>query len=237
MVRIAAVSDLHFTAEDKGSIAQRFSGVAERADVLVLPGDLTHHGTTEEAHLLGEELETLGLPILAVLGNHDFTARQPEALVAALAEHGVLVLDGESRVINAGGVRVGVAGVRGFRGGFDENALDDPSEPEAEAWIQRAKDEAAKLDAALASLPNGLRIAILHYAPIKGTIAGQHPETYPFYGSSHLLKPIERHKPGMVVHGHAHRGTHQGYTPAGIPVYNVAVKVIKVPYVVLELKQ
>jgi Icc-related predicted phosphoesterase len=237
MVRIAAVSDLHFTVEDEGKVAERMAGVAERADLLLLPGDLTDNGSVEAARLLGKELEPLGLPILAVLGNHDCAARQPEALISALSDVGVIVLDGESAVIRARGLEVGVAGVKGFQGGFDENALADYTEPETEAWIITAKEEAAKLDAALGNLSTDLTIAMLHYAPIRDTIVGQNPETFAFYGSSHLLKPIERHRPDLVVHGHSHRGTHSGRTPGGIPVYNVAVKVINVPFVVLEIGQ
>ncbi len=235
MVKIAAVSDLHFTSEDRGRITERFAGVRERADLLLLPGDLTNNGTVEEAALLGDELSALGLPIFAVLGNHDYAARRPERVIATLRDYGVQVLDGDSVQVEVGGRSVGIAGVRGFRGGFNENALSDDAEPEVEAWISLAKSEADKLDNALGSLHSDLRIAMLHYSPITATIIGEHPETFAFYGSSHLLQPLEHHKPDLVVHGHSHKGTHQGHTPAGIPVYNVAVKVIGVPYVVLEL--
>ena len=235
MVRIAAVADLHFTTEKAGQIRARFEGVEHDAGLLLLPGDLTDHGTAEEAELLAAELSTVPIPVLAVLGNHDFAARATEQFRAILARGGIAVLDGTSGRFEVGGVRVGVAGVRGFMGGFGEYALGDTTEAETEAWVLLAQAEARKLDIALAELDADLRIAMTHYAPIRGTIAGEHPETFAFYGSSRLLGPIERHMPNVVVHGHAHNGSFQGRTAAGIPVYNVSAKVIGRPYAVLEV--
>lgn len=235
MLRIAAVADLHFKAGREEAIVSRFAGVAGRADVLLLPGDLTEQGTLAEAKGLALTLAGIDLPCFAVLGNHDFTSNTTNALIRVLAGAGVQVLDGEAAVIEVGGVSLGIAGAKGFGGGFGENALADTTEPERKLWLNRAIEEAEKMDKALASLDTRYRIAMYHYAPIRETIEGEHPETYPFYGSSHLNKPLERHRPDLVVHGHAHKGTHRGMTAGGVPVYNVAAKVIEGPYTVLRL--
>jgi predicted MPP superfamily phosphohydrolase len=42
------------------------------ADILLLCGDLVDYGLPEEAAILAKELNNLKIPILAVLGNHEF---------------------------------------------------------------------------------------------------------------------------------------------------------------------
>jgi Icc-related predicted phosphoesterase len=237
MIRIAAVSDLHFTLDKRGQLATRFADVSERADILLLPGDLTDNGTPEEAHAFAAEFERVSIPILAVLGNHDFAARSTNDLISILGSYGIKVLDGDSAQFRVGDETVGIAGVRGFRGGFGEEMLDEVTEPETEMWVNSAKREAEKLEATLRALETRYRVAMTHYAPIRATIEGEHPETYPFYGSSRLCEAVERAGADLFVHGHSHKGTHTGRTPSGIPVYNVAAKVIDVPYVVLELSK
>jgi Icc-related predicted phosphoesterase len=235
MIRIAAVSDLHCTLGDEDKIAARFHDVNDRADILLLPGDITDHGSLDEAQTLADGLSAVKLPILAVLGNHDYTSRITGQFSDFLAECGIHVLDGGTAEYTISGESVGIAGTRGFRGGFGENALDETCEPETEVWVSTTQSEAAKIERGLQQLKTDYRVVMLHYSPIVATIVGVHPETYPFYGATLLCKPIDRLGADLVVHGHAHKGTHHGATPRGIPVYNVAVKVIGVPYVVLEL--
>jgi hypothetical protein len=226
MIRIAAVADLHLDESRRGQVASRLRGVAEHADLLLLPGDLTDHGSMEEAEWLAEELGGLDLPILAVLGNHDYVARRTGEISAYLSGKGIRVLDGETVELTIRGESLGVVGVRGFRGGFGEYAFGDDTEPEGEAWVKLVHSEAGKLEAGLRSLSASYRIVMMHYAPIRETVIGEHPETFAFYGSSALCKPVDRHRADLVVHGHSHHGTHQGATPSGVPVYNVSVKVI-----------
>ena len=166
------------------------------------------------------------IPILAVLGNHDYTSRIAEDLMKYLRENGIHVLDGDSASFRIGSETIGIAGTRGFRGGFEPHMLTDTTEPESEVWVRLAEAEAAKLGAALGSLQTHIRVAMLHYAPIPGTVRGEDPETYAFYGCSRLCEPVD---------GHAHHGTYRGATPAGIPVYNVSAKVTGVPYAIIEV--
>lgn len=236
MIRIAAVADLHLnTSTRPGELARRLAGISDRADLLLLPGDLTDNGSIEEEQMLADELATVEIPVVAVLGNHDFAARRPGDFSSYLAARGVRVLDGDAFELNIRGETLGIAGVRGFKGGFGEYALGETSEPETEAWVSLAQTEADKLRRGLERLQTRYRVAMLHYAPVRATVEGEHPETVPFYGSSLLCDPIDELRPDMVIHGHSHKGTHRGATPGGVPVYNVSAKVIGVPYVVLEL--
>ena len=238
MIRIAAVSDVHVRVEDGRKLSSRFAGIRERADLLLLPGDLTKNGAVEEAQVLADEVSGLGLPVLAVLGNHDFDARRAGELVALLERHGVRVLDGERADLTIRGERVGVIGLRGFLGGFDDPVINsDSREPEIEAWMSVTQPQVAKLERCLREGEDspGYRVVMLHYSPIRATVIGQDPETIPSYGSSRLCEPIDRLGADLVVHGHSHHGTRQGATPGGIPVFNVADPILDVPYVVLEL--
>lgn len=235
MIRLAAVSDLHFKVGDEGAIASRFDGVSEKADLLLLPGDLTDNGNLEEGSLLAAELSRLGLPVLAVLGNHDFASRINTELIGVFRDVSIAVLDGDTAEFSIRGETVGVVGVRGFRGGFDRYALSETFEPQVEAWVVTATGEAEKLERGLERLHTDYRVVMTHYAPIRATVEGEHPETFPFYGSSRLCKPVDRLGADLVVHGHAHHGTHRGATPRGVPVYNVAATLLDAPYIVLEL--
>ena len=235
MIRIAAVADLHCTLDDAGKIAARLRGINDDADMLLLPGDLTEHGSLDEARLLVEELSDLRVPILAVLGNHDFASRCTPELCGVLGSGGINVMDGHTAGYTIGGTTLGVVGVRGYRGGFGENELTETAEPETEVWVRTTEEEAAKLERGLRNLQTRYRVVMTHYSPVRETVVGVHPETYAFYGSSRLCEPIDRLGADMVLHGHAHKGTHRGATAAGIPVYNVSAKVIGIPYIVLEL--
>jgi Icc-related predicted phosphoesterase len=226
-VRIAAVSDMHYGKQSQGMLQSLFSQIAERADVLVMPGDLTDYGLPEEARVLARDLTAcVKIPIVAVLGNHDFESDQSEEVVRILTDAGVHVLDGDSVEIQG----VGFAGVKGFAGGFGRGALGPWGEGAIKVFVQEAVNEALKLESALARLKTTHRIAIVHYAPIVGTVEGEPVEIYPWLGSSRLEEPLVRYQVSAVVHGHAHRGAPEGRTTTGIPVYNVAIQVLRASY-------
>jgi Icc-related predicted phosphoesterase len=222
-VRIAAVGDLHCPRIPVAVLQPLFAHVAGRADVLLLCGDLTDHGTEDEARLLARELTPVKIPTIAVLGNHDYEAGKPEVVTAVFKDVGVQVLDGDSVEIGS----VGFAGVKGFAGGFGERALQPWGEPSIKAFVHEAVGEALKLESALAKLRTPLRVAVLHYSPIHVTLEGEPPEIYAFLGSSRLEEPLTRYPVAAAFHGHAHRGRLQGRTRDGAPVYNVALPLLQ----------
>jgi Icc-related predicted phosphoesterase len=226
-VRIAAVSDVHYAKTSQGLLQPLFTQITERADVLVLAGDLTDYGLVEEAKVLARDLTaSVKIPIVAVLGNHDFEAGEAEEVRDTLAEAGVHVLDGDSVELHG----VGFAGVKGFAGGFGRGALGPWGEQAIKLFVQEAINEALKLESALARLGTTHRIAVLHYAPIRETVEGEPVEIHPWLGSSRLEEPLSRFGVSAVVHGHAHKGAPEGRTATGIPVYNVALPVLKASY-------
>src|SRR3954463_3120319 len=179
-VRFAAVGDIHVTKDSAGKLRGFFAQASDAADALLLCGDLTDYGTADEAKILAEELGSVSIPIVAVLGNHDYESGMPEVVCAALKKIGVRVLDGEACEIEG----VGIAGVKGFAGGFGRGSLGAWGEPMIKAFVQEALQEALKLESALAKLRTPRRIALLHYAPIAGTVAGEPADIFPFLGSS-----------------------------------------------------
>lgn len=223
-VRIAAVGDVHCArTTPAGALQPLFAAVGERADVLLLCGDLTDYGLPEEARLLAGELPAARVPVLAVLGNHDFESERADEVRSILVEAGVRVLDGDSCELYG----VGFAGVKGFAGGFGERSLQAWGEPMVKQFVREAVEEALKLESALARLRTPTRIALLHYSPIEATVAGEPPEIFAFLGSSRLEEPIDRYRVTAVFHGHAHRGRPEGRTRGGTPVYNVSLPVLK----------
>jgi Icc-related predicted phosphoesterase len=223
-VRIAAVSDVHYAKTAQGSLLPLFTQIAEQADILVLPGDLTDYGLPDEARVLARDLTTaVKIPIVAVLGNHDFEAGQPDEVRRILVDAGVHMLDGDAVEIHG----VGFAGVKGFAGGFGRGALGPWGEPAIKLFVQEALNEALKLESALARLTTPHKIAVLHYAPIRETVEGEPVEIHPWLGSSRLEEPLARFGVSAVVHGHAHKGAPEGRTITGIPVYNVAIHVLR----------
>lgn len=217
-VRFAAVGDLHCTEASAGTLRGVFAQASEAADALLLCGDLTDYGTPAEAKVLADELGAASVPVIAVLGNHDYESGAADDVRRLLQRVGVQVLDGEAVEVHG----VGIAGAKGFAGGFGRASLGAWGEPAIKAFVKEALIEAMKLEAALAKLRTRRRIALLHYAPIAGTVLGEPPEIYAFLGSSRLEDPLLRYPVDMVVHGHAHRGALEGRTLQGTPVYNVA---------------
>lgn len=237
-VRIAAIGDIHVSKSSQGSFQPLFSQISATADVLVLCGDFTDYGLPEEARILARELTTaMKIPVVAVLGNHDYESGKQDEIMAILRDAGVTVLDGEATEVHG----VGFAGVKGFAGGFGRGALGPWGEPAIKSFVQEAVDEAMKLEAALARLRTQRRVALLHYAPIRGTVEGEPSEIFPYLGSSRLEEPINRYRVSAVFHGHAHRGSVEGRTASGVPVYNVAMPLLarvnpdRPPYLIVEL--
>jgi Icc-related predicted phosphoesterase len=225
-VRLVAVADLHYRC--LGNEAQRslLAQAPGLGDVLVICGDLTDHGLPEEAAMLAEDLAALKMPIVTVLGNHDFHSDQPEDVKLILQEAGVRVLDGESCEIRG----LGFAGTKGFAGGFGSRQLEPWGERIVKSFVQEALDEARKLESALARLHTPQKVALLHYAPIEATVLGEPCEIVPLLGSSRLEEPLNRCGVQLVLHGHAHHGSPEGKTSAGIPVFNVSVNLLKATF-------
>jgi Icc-related predicted phosphoesterase len=222
--RLAAAADLHQRQEQHGRFRELVKAVNGEADGLVLAGDLTDHGLVDEAKALAEALAQLRVPCAAVLGNHDFEGNAVKEIVRILGEVKVVVLDGDHAVFDRG---VGVAGVKGFAGGFDRSLLQAFGEPAVKAFVQEGVNEGLKLEAALAQLDLPKKVVLMHYAPIAATTDGEQAELRPYLGTSRLAGPCDAFGALAVFHGHAHHGAPVGRTQGGIPVYNVAMPVLK----------
>ena len=223
-VRIAAVADLHFGKTSAGTFQPLLTQISQSADILVLAGDLTDYGLPEEAQLLAKELTTaVKIPMVTVLGNHDYESGHAKEVGEILTGFGIKVLDGEACEING----IGFAGVKGFAGGFGQRVLAPWGETAVKQFVQEALAEALKLEAALSRLRTERRYAILHYAPIQDTVEGEPKEIFPFLGCGRLEEPLNRYPLNGVFHGHAHHGQPFGKTKSGVPVYNVAHALMK----------
>lgn len=229
ITRIAAVGDIHVKETDQGKWKECFQSVSEKADVLLLCGDLTDTGKKKEAKVLAEELTACSIPVVAVLGNHDYENDQQDEIKQVLQSSNFHLLDGESIVIN----NIGFAGVKGFGGGFDRFMMPLFGEKMNKEYVLAATDESLRLDQALVRLDKEGRegeeikkIVLLHYSPIKATVQGEPEELFPFLGSSHLVEPLERRQVLAAFHGHAHSGSLRGKTNSGVEVFNVAKPIL-----------
>jgi Icc-related predicted phosphoesterase len=222
-LRIAAIADLHVKKSGQASLQPMFAAASEEADVLLFCGDLTDYGLVEEAKILAKDITAfLRIPSIGVLGNHDFESGKAEEVVKIIADAGVTMLDGGSHEIEG----VGFAGIKGFGGGFGRRQLNAWGEDIIKKFVHETIEEALKLEMALARLRTPQKIAVLHYAPIHATVAGEPPEINAFLGSSRLEEPIDRYRCNAVFHGHAHRGSLEGRTKGNVPVYNVAMPLL-----------
>jgi hypothetical protein len=222
-MRIAATADLHFSAQTQGLLKEQLGRVRDEADVLVLAGDLTNFGRPQEMEPLVNVLVRLRIPTIAVLGNHDYESGQEAELMRMMTAEGIKVLDGTGYERDG----VGFAGTKGFIGGFGRGVLTAFGEPEVKAFVKVSIDEAMKLERAMSQLRAAKRVVVLHYAPISATVTGEAQEIYPYLGSSRLAEVVDRHGAELVVHGHAHHGSPDGKTTAGIPVHNVAITLLQ----------
>jgi Icc-related predicted phosphoesterase len=222
-VRVAAVGDLHVKEHAPQSYKDLFAEISQAADILVLTGDLTDLGKPAEAEILAEDLRSCTIPVVGVLGNHDYECGHVDEVTAIIKSAGVHLLEGQAVEI-AG---IGFAGVKGFAGGFGRHMLGSFGEPAIKAMVAESVEETMRLENALRQVRSDRAMVVLHYAPIPETVEGEPHEIYPFLGSSRLAETIDRFPVKAVVHGHAHRGCYEGRTPGGAPVYNVATHIQK----------
>ena len=223
-VRVAAIGDLHVTENAEGRYRALFAEMSEAADVIALAGDLTNFGKTSEAEVLAEDIRAASVPVVGVLGNHDYECGCPDEVAKILEQAGVTMLGEQATVVEG----VGFAGVKGFVGGFGRGELGAFGEQAIKAFVDESREEARRLENALRSLRTERAVAVLHYAPVPETVEGEPLEIYPFLGSSRLAHAVDRFdNVKAVVHGHAHRGSYEGRTPRGIPVYNCAQFVVE----------
>jgi Icc-related predicted phosphoesterase len=224
-IRFAAAGDIHASEADRDQLERAFSEAGRTVDLVLLAGDLTTHGEPEEARVLADVCSGLETPVVAVLGNHDHHAGREDEVAAALEEGGVIVLRRDHTVLELQGVEVGIAGTKGFVGGFPGSALPDFGEPLLRQVYRETTAEADALAAGLQGISHcPLRVVLLHYAPIPETLAGEPPGIFTYLGSGRLAQPIAEHPPDVVLHGHAHAGTFEGRI-GDVPVYNVAMHV------------
>ena len=236
MIRVAAVGDVHLAPEIAGRHRAGLADLAQRADVLLLAGDLTRHGTPEEAAVVAAEYRDLGLPVVAVLGNHDYHADEQEKVTELLTDAGIAVLEGTSVVLDLPGGRLGVAGAKGFGLGFAGRCGSDFGEPEMKAFSRHGRASAEVLRQALEGMPQvDVRVALTHYAPVDDTLVGEPPEIWPFLGNYLLGEAVDAARCHLAVHGHAHTGTEKGITAGGVRVRNVAQPVIGAAYALYEV--
>lgn len=223
-VRVAAVGDIHLGGKGFDAPLQiLFGQVAEHADVLALCGDLTDRGDPEEAKLMAKALSAVSVPMVAVLGNHDYESGKEREVSRILCDAGIHVLDGDTHEV----MGVGFAGIKGFAGGFGRRALGPWGEDLIKRFVREALDEALKLETALGQLRTERRVALLHYSPIAATVEGEPLEIYPYLGSSRLEEPLGRYPVDVVFHGHAHHGSPEGRTMGNVPVYNVSMVLLQ----------
>ncbi len=222
--RLAAVADLHCRSDQHGRFRELVRSVNGESEGLVIGGDLTDHGLLDEAKTLAEALSELRVPCAAVLGNHDFEGGVVKEIVRIFSEVKIAVLDGDHAVFHK---RLGIAGVKGFAGGFEKGLLQAFGEPAVKAFVQEGVNEALKLEAALGQLDIQKKVVLLHYAPIAATTDGEDPELRAYLGTTRLVAPCDSFGAVAVFHGHAHHGAPEGRTPRGVPVYNVAMPVLK----------
>jgi uncharacterized protein len=235
-MRIAATADIHFSPQSYDRIREPFTRVRDEADVLVIAGDLTNYGKPDEMRSLLNALVRLRIPVVAVLGNHDYESGQEQELMNMMTTEGIKVLDGSSYERDG----VGFAGAKGFIGGFGRGVLTAFGEKEVKAFVQASVDETMKLERALSMLRTQKIVIVTHYAPVAETVRGEAPEIWPYLGSSRLADVIDRHGAVMALHGHAHHGQLEGKTTGGVPVHNVALSLLMAqpqprPYRVFEV--
>ncbi|CAM5706083.1 Metallophosphoesterase OS=Streptomyces alboniger OX=132473 GN=CP975_28790 PE=4 SV=1 [Streptomyces alboniger] len=239
MIRVAAVGDIHMGLDSQGVLRPAFETLPECADLLLLAGDLTRHGTPEEARVVAREVTDLPVPVIAVLGNHDHHDERPDEVTAILRDAGVRVLEGEGTVVEVDGAMVGIAGTKGFGGGFVGRCGSEFGERMMKDFVRYTRRCADGLRTALTDLAEQgceTRVALTHFAPVPDTLAGEPLEIYPFLGSYLLAEAVDGVGADLAVHGHAHAGTEHGMTSGGVPVRNVAQPVIRKAFNVYHLK-
>lgn len=227
MIRIAAAGDVHFDRKSSNRLGQHLNDLSGKADLFLLAGDLTQTGHPEEMKVLAEDLRHCPVPVIAVLGNHDYHTDQVDIIVKMLNDVGVTVLEGSSIILNLNGERIGIAGAKGFGGGFVGASGSDFGEPEMKRFMRHSKTKARQLEQVIKEMEADYKIVLLHYSPTTQTLSGEKKEIYPFLGCYYLAEAVDYGKADIVFHGHAHGGIERGETPGGTPVRNVAQPVIR----------
>jgi Icc-related predicted phosphoesterase len=221
-VRIAAYSDLHIWGPVSNRLIEEFETLRERADVLVIAGDITNNGLIVQAERAAALLSRVGIPIVAVHGNHDRRFPRRARWGEVLREAGVTFLDGTTFEVR-GDVSIGFAGVQGSGGGFwPHEGPDTMPRRAAQALAVRGRREATRLDSALSGLQTDIKIVVTHVSPTVTTLGNEPNVKFFLLGNSELAKVIDRHDVDLVIHGHVHRGNVHGQTPGGTPVTNSA---------------
>lgn len=224
-IRIAAAGDIHCAEEERVRLQAAFADAEREADVILLAGDLTTYGEPEQGAVLAQVTSEIETPIFAVLGNHDWHADRHEELAATLRDGGIRLLDRTAERCTVSGVEIGIAGTKGFVGGFSDSLLPDFGEPLLRRVYAETSAEVAALDRGLKAIQDcDVRIALLHYAPTTSTIVGERETIWAFLGSERFEGPIEANRPDAVFHGHGHGGTFAG-SVGEIPVFNVGAAV------------
>jgi uncharacterized protein len=234
-IRIAAAGDIHASPERRTEIEEAFARLRGQADIVLLAGDLTTYGEPEQAAVVADACRCLGIPVVAVLGNHDWHSGRQDEVKATLETGGITLLDRAWTVVDVDGVGVGIVGSKGFVGGFPDSQLPDFGEPLLRRVYAYTTEEVWALDRGLQAVAHcPLRIVLLHYAPTATTLEGEPQGIYAFLGSDRLAGPIREHPPDLVLHGHGHAGTFEGFIGA-VPVYNVSIPVIGRDFFVFDL--
>jgi Icc-related predicted phosphoesterase len=238
VIRIAATGDVHFGEDSAGSLRPCLEHIDRDADVLVLAGDLTKFGDPAQAEVLARELSDLPVPVVTVLGNHDYQSDRQDEVRAVLERAGATVLEGEHVVLDVNGADVGIAGGKGFGGGFTGSSGSEFGEPEMKAFIRHSITQAENLERALGEIASvDLKLALMHYSPVRDTLQGEPPEIFPFLVTFLLAEAVDRTGVDLAVHGHAHHGSEKGVTPGGVNVRNVAMPVLRRPYAVYAFER
>jgi Icc-related predicted phosphoesterase len=237
MIRIAAAGDIHFDRKSLGRLGQHFRGLEEKADLFLLAGDLTQTGHPDEMRVVAEDLRGCPVPVIAVLGNHDYHADKVEDVTQILKSANVIVLENSSTVLKIQNCRLGIAGIKGFGGGFVGASGSDFGEHEMKAFMRHSKNLANNLESTIRKIQADFKLALMHYSPTEQTLHGERKEIYPFLGSYHLAEAIDYGKADICFHGHAHSGVEKGETPGGIPVRNVAQPVIRHAFNIYTLER
>jgi len=230
MIRVAAIGDVHYDRFCLNRAQSPFETLAGRSDLLLIAGDLTQAGTLEEAQALASHLRGISIPIVSVLGNHDFHSDQQNQITETLRSVGVVMLERETVTLRIRGESVGIVGLKGFGGGFSGACITEFGEPEVKSFARHGRLQAEALRSGLKSLKADYRFVLTHFSPVEGTLLGERREVYPFLGSYMLGEAIDEFGADAAFHGHAHHGTERGETPGGVPVRNVAQPVIHHAY-------
>lgn len=237
MIRIAAAGDVHFNKTSRGRLSRHWHELAHKASAFLLAGDLTQVGTQEEIQALADDLAECPVPVISVLGNHDYHSDQEELVIDILQGAGVCVLDCSSTILTVNDVNIGIYGLKGFGGGFMGACCSDFGERETKAFIGHTKVLADELKQGLLNLDTDYKIVLMHYSPTAETLLGEKKEIYPFLGSYLLAEAIDSAGADVVFHGHAHKGIEQGHTIGGVPVRNVAQPVIRHAFKIYSLDE